>query len=191
MPAENPLGSRLRRDQKLPGPTRGRDRTKIAEFLADERCSQPSKTRAATQQVRHTKESTKKKKKKKERRQEPAGLLCTLHRPSASASPASTTSSSSSSLSQLSSTGGAACKLKHCSYSLLSPTTTGPKTTSFSIALSLWNRPLRPRSSCLASTRTTTGRMLRPLLPSTLWSQGLPLGYHVRFPLSLRCFISF
>ena len=36
MPAENPLDSRLRRDQKAPGPTRGRDPTKIAELLADE-----------------------------------------------------------------------------------------------------------------------------------------------------------
>jgi len=40
MPAENPLGGRLRRDQAAPGPDPGRDRTKIAELLADERCSQ-------------------------------------------------------------------------------------------------------------------------------------------------------
>jgi len=36
MPAENPLGSRLRRDQS---PAWGRDRTKIEELLAGERCS--------------------------------------------------------------------------------------------------------------------------------------------------------
>jgi len=39
-PAEDPLGNRPGGDQKLPGPTRGRDRTKIAELFADERCSQ-------------------------------------------------------------------------------------------------------------------------------------------------------
>ena len=30
----------LEETKKLPGPTRGRDRTKIAELFADERCSQ-------------------------------------------------------------------------------------------------------------------------------------------------------
>jgi hypothetical protein len=40
MPAGNPLDSRLRRDQAAPGPTRGRNRTKIAQLLADEWRSQ-------------------------------------------------------------------------------------------------------------------------------------------------------
>jgi len=40
MLAEYPLAAVLEETRKLPGPTRGRDRTKIAELLADERCSQ-------------------------------------------------------------------------------------------------------------------------------------------------------
>jgi len=39
-PAEDPLGNRLVETKKIPGPIRGRDRTKIAELFADERCSQ-------------------------------------------------------------------------------------------------------------------------------------------------------
>ena len=37
---KGPLDDRLEETRKLPGPTRGKDRTKIAELFADERCSQ-------------------------------------------------------------------------------------------------------------------------------------------------------
>jgi len=53
MPAENPLDSRLR-SGKLPGPTRGRDRTKTAELLADERCSEAALVFLATTDVGRT-----------------------------------------------------------------------------------------------------------------------------------------
>jgi len=39
-PTKDPLDDRLGRDWKAPWPTRGKDRTKIAELFADERCSQ-------------------------------------------------------------------------------------------------------------------------------------------------------
>ena len=51
-PAKNSLGGRPRR--KLPGPARGRDRTKIAELLADERCSQAVLDFLATTDVGRT-----------------------------------------------------------------------------------------------------------------------------------------
>ena len=54
MPAEKPLGSRLRRDQKAPGPDRGGDRTKIAELLADEWRSQAVLVFLATTDVGRT-----------------------------------------------------------------------------------------------------------------------------------------
>jgi len=54
MPAETPLGSRLRRDRKLPGPTRERDPTKTAWLLADERCSQAVLVFLATTDVERT-----------------------------------------------------------------------------------------------------------------------------------------
>ena len=39
MPAEDSVDAVLKETKKLPGPTRDRDRTKIAELLANERCS--------------------------------------------------------------------------------------------------------------------------------------------------------
>ena len=44
----------LKETRKLPGPTRGRDRTSIAELLADERCSQAVLDFLANTDVRPT-----------------------------------------------------------------------------------------------------------------------------------------
>ena len=44
----------LEETKKLPGPTRGRDRTKIAELLVDERCSQAVLVFIATTDVGET-----------------------------------------------------------------------------------------------------------------------------------------
>ena len=44
----------LEETRKLPGPTRGRDRTSIAELLADERCSQAVLEFLATTEVGRT-----------------------------------------------------------------------------------------------------------------------------------------
>jgi len=54
MPAESALDSRLEETRKLPGLGRERDRTKIAELLADERCSQAVLVFLATTDVGRT-----------------------------------------------------------------------------------------------------------------------------------------
>jgi len=53
-PAKNSLGGRPRRDRKLLGPNRGRDRTKITQLLADKRCSQAVLDFLATTEVGRT-----------------------------------------------------------------------------------------------------------------------------------------
>ena len=54
MPAETPLGSRLGGDQKASGHNPGRDPSKTAELLADERCSQAVLVFLATADVGRT-----------------------------------------------------------------------------------------------------------------------------------------
>jgi len=53
-PAEDSVGNRREESRKLPGPTRGRDRTSVAELLADERCSQAVLQFFATTDVSRT-----------------------------------------------------------------------------------------------------------------------------------------
>jgi len=53
-PTEDLLGHRPRGDQKAPGPTRTRGRTKVAELSADERCSRAILDFLATTEVSKT-----------------------------------------------------------------------------------------------------------------------------------------